>query len=72
MSKVGREFGETIDLEKRLAVRRLVDQLVFQDPGRCMGNEDRVEAGRQRRINVRSRAVADHPGTSSRELMPLN
>ena len=45
-----------------LAGRWLVDDLVFQDPGEVVGDEDGVEAGAEGGVDVGAGAVADHPG----------
>jgi len=45
-----------------LAVGGLVDDLVLEDPGEVVGDEDGVEAGAKSRVDVRAGAVADHPG----------
>ena len=42
----------------------LVDDLVLEDPGKVVRDEDSVKAGSQGGINVRARAVADHPGVT--------
>ncbi len=56
------QLSEGGQFEKMLPGRGLVDDLVLEDPGEVVGDEDRVEAGRESRVNVRARAVADHPG----------
>jgi hypothetical protein len=45
-----------------LAGGGLVDNLVLEDPGEVVGDEDGVEAGAEGRVDVRAGAVADHPG----------
>ena len=47
-----------------LACGGLVDDLVLEDPGEVVGNEDGVEAGCECGIDVGARAVADHPGVA--------
>src|SRR5262249_60904557 len=42
--------------------RRCCDFLVLQYPSVVMGHEDRMEPRRKSGIDVRFRAVADHPG----------
>jgi len=45
-----------------LAVGGLVDDLVLEDPGEVVGDEDGVEAGAEGWVDVRARTVANHPG----------
>ena len=45
-----------------LASGRLVDDLVLEDPGEVVGDEDGMEAGGESGVDVGARAVADHPG----------
>jgi hypothetical protein len=45
-----------------LADGGLVDDLVFEDPGEVVGDEDGVKAGREGGVDVGAGAVADHPG----------
>jgi hypothetical protein len=56
------EVGEAGQLKEMLAGWGLVDDLVLEDPGKVVRNEDGVEAGAEGRVDVRPRAVADHPG----------
>jgi hypothetical protein len=58
------QLSEGGQFEKMLSGRGLVDDLVLEDPGEVVGDEDRVEASRESRVNVRARAVADHPGVA--------
>ena len=44
-----------------LAAGGLVDDLVLEDPGEVVGDEDGVEAGAEGWVDVGARAVADHP-----------
>jgi len=46
-----------------LICRRRIDYFVFQHPGEVVWDEDCVQARGKRRIDVRLRAVADHPGS---------
>ena len=41
---------------------RLVDDLVLEDPGEVVGDEDGVESCAESGIDVGAGAVADHPG----------
>jgi len=43
--KVLGEIGEACQLEELLAGGRLVDDLVFEDPGEVVGDEDGVQTG---------------------------
>jgi hypothetical protein len=45
-----------------LACGRLIDDFVFEDPGEAVGDEDGVEASDEGGVDVRARAIADHPG----------
>jgi hypothetical protein len=47
-----------------LAVRGLVDDLVLEDPGEVVWDEDGVEACRECGVDVGAGAVADHPGVA--------
>ena len=47
-----------------LASGGLVDQLVLEDPGEVVGDEDGVETGAESGVNVGAGAVADHPGVA--------
>ncbi len=60
--EVEQEFSEGGKLEQMLAGRRLVDDLVLENPGEVVGDEDGVESGGEGWIDVGARAVADHPG----------
>ena len=44
-----------------LAGGGLVDDLVLEDPGEVVGDEDSVEAGTEGWVDVGSGTVADHP-----------
>jgi len=59
---VGGEVGEGGEFEELLAGGGLVDDLVFEDPGEVVGDEDGVQACREGRVDVGARAVPDHPG----------
>jgi hypothetical protein len=48
--------------QKDLAVWWLVDDFVLEHPGEVVGDEDCVETGSERGIDVGARTVADHPG----------
>ena len=58
------EVGKRGEFEQMLSRRRLVDDLVLKDPGEVVGDEDGMEACRERGIYVGARAVADHPGVA--------
>ncbi len=58
------QFGEGGEFEELLAGRRLVDDLVLEDPGEVVGDENGVKAGREGGVDVGARAVADHPGAA--------
>jgi len=58
------QLSEGGQFEKMLPGRGLVDDLVLEDPGEVVGDEDRVEASRESWVNVGARAVADHPGVA--------
>ena len=60
--KVLREVGEGGEFEEMLAGGGLVYDLVLEDPGEVVGDEDGVEARAEGGIDVRAGAVADHPG----------
>jgi hypothetical protein len=64
------EFGEGRQFEELLARGRLVDDLVLENPGEIVRDEDSVEASAQGRIDVGSRAVADHPGRAGIARIP--
>jgi hypothetical protein len=56
------EVGKGSEFEEVLAGRGLIDDLVLENPGEIMRDEDRMKAGRECGINVGAGAVADHPG----------
>jgi hypothetical protein len=62
MLEVVEQRGEGIELQEALAARRRVEGLVLHDPGMVVRDEDGVQAGGERRVDVRARRVADHPG----------
>lgn len=47
-----------------MAGGRLVDDLVFENPGEVVGDEDGVKACGEGRVDVGAGAVADHPGVA--------
>jgi hypothetical protein len=47
-----------------LAGGGLVDDLVFEDPGEVVGDEDGVKACRERGVDVGAWTIADHPGVA--------
>jgi hypothetical protein len=49
---VGGEVGEGGEFEEVLAGRGLIDDLVFEDPGEVVGDEDGVEAGAEGWVDV--------------------
>jgi hypothetical protein len=58
------KVGESGQFDEMLAGRGLVDDLVLEDPGEVVGDEDGVEAGAEGGVDVGPRTVADHPGVS--------
>ena len=58
------EIGEGGWFEEVLASGRLVDDLVLEDPGEVVGDEDGVEARGEGRVDVGAGTVADHPGVA--------
>lgn len=56
------QFGEAADDQKVLSRRCRADLFVLQNPGIAVRNEHRVQSGGERRVDVRLRAVSDHPG----------
>jgi hypothetical protein len=56
------EVGEGGEFEEYLAGWGLVDDLMLEDPGEVVGDEDGVEAGGEGGVDVGAGAVADHPG----------
>ena len=57
MSQV-REGGE---FKQMLSSRRLVDDLVLEDPGKVVRDEDGIKAGAECGVYVGAWTVADHP-----------
>ena len=55
------EISERRQFQQLLPCRRLVYRLVLQHPSEAVGDKDSVQAGAESRVDVRSRAVADHP-----------
>ena len=55
------QVSEGGQFEKTLPGRRRVNSFVLENPGEIMWDEDCVEAGGERGIDVRARRVADHP-----------
>ncbi len=56
------EVGEGFQFEEVTAIRGLVDDLVLQHPREAVRDEDGVQAGAERGVDVRLGAIADHPG----------
>lgn len=59
--KVVGKVGEGGQFEELLACGGLMDNLVFEDPGEVVGDEDGIEAGTEGGIDVGAGAVANHP-----------
>src|SRR5580692_10366502 len=55
------QFGEAADDEELLTGGGWVDFFVLEDPGVTVRDEDGVQAGGHRGVDVGFRAVADHP-----------
>ena len=68
--EVARQVSERGEFEQVLAGWRLVDDLVLEDPGEVVGDEDGVEAGREGWVDVGAGAVADHPGVAGFAAVP--
>ena len=62
--EVASQVGEGGEFEEVLAGGGLVDDLVLEDPGEVVGDEDGVEAGAEGGVDVGAGAVADHPGVA--------
>src|SRR5215217_1573334 len=62
IEKMHSEVPEALQHEQFSWSGFAVDVLVFQAPGGVVRNEHRIEPDRQRRVDVRLRRVADHPG----------
>jgi hypothetical protein len=62
--EVTSQVGEGREFEEMLAGGGLVDDLVLEDPGEVVGDEDGVETRAESRVNVGAGAVADHPGVA--------
>jgi len=58
------QVAEGSEFEEVLAGRGLVDDLVLEDPGEVVGDEDGVETGAESGVNVGAGTVADHPGVA--------
>ena len=56
------EVGEGGEFEKLLAGGGLIDNLVFEDPGEVVRDEDGVQTCREGGVDVGAGAVPDHPG----------
>jgi hypothetical protein len=56
------EIGKGGKFDEVLAGWRLVDDLVLEDPGEVVGDEDGVESRGECGVDIGARAVADHPG----------
>lgn len=55
------KVAESRQLQKLLTYRWRINHLMFQYPGEFVRNEYGLQPGSERRINVGSRAVSDHP-----------
>ena len=64
------QVGECLQDEEASVGRG--DLLLFEPPGVLVGNEDGVEPGLQRRVDVGARRIADHPGARGVELALLD
>src|SRR6185437_2611528 len=60
-SEMSSQIAEAFHLQQANTVGRSIYRLSFQYPGHVMRHKNGIDAGCQRRIDVRSRAVADHP-----------
>jgi hypothetical protein len=59
--KIVNEIGKACQLQELPACRRRVHNLALEDPCEIVGDEDGVEPGGERWVDVRAGAVADHP-----------
>jgi hypothetical protein len=66
------EFGEAADYDELLPGWGRVDFFVFKDPGITVRDEDGVQAGGHRRVDVGFRAVAYHPRGGGHEFIFFN
>ncbi len=56
------QIGKGGELHKCLAIGRNIHDFMLEDPSEIVGHEDGVQAGRECRVYIRARRVADHPG----------
>ena len=63
------QLAELFDRQQSTRWRRFGDIIVFEDPCIAVGDEDGVQSNGQRRIDVGSGAVSDHPGCISGEVV---
>ena len=61
-SEVGPQVGEAVEDEQAAGTRGIEQVLVLEAPRVGMGDEDGVEAGGERGVDVGPGGVADHPG----------
>ena len=66
------EFLEGVEFDEVLSGRRGIYRCVLEYPRVFVEEEDSVQSGRKRRIDVASGAVADHPACMRRELVARN
>ena len=66
------QLREAAHDQQALRRRRGIHFFMFQDPGIAVRDENRVQSRSQRRIDVRLRAVADHPRGFARQFMLLD
>ena len=64
------QLGKGIELDKMLAVRSGIDLCVLQHPGVFVEEEDSVQAGGERGVDVALGAVANHPGAARGNVLP--
>ena len=67
--EVGGEMDEAGEFEKLLSGWSLIEDLVLEDPGEVVGDEDGVEAGGEGGVDVGAWTVADHPGGTGFDAM---
>lgn len=61
--EVMKQVSEAGKLQQMLACGGLVYGFMFKDPGELMRYEDSMQASAECRVDVRSRTIANHPGT---------
>src|SRR5437660_12888936 len=69
-SEVRAQFTEAFQDEEATRARRRAQFFVLQNPGLVVWNEDRIQPGRERGIDVGPGTVTDHPCGTRRKLMP--